>query len=60
MKIYMFLIYYYFLCVFLFNPPHLFAVPMKEKSAVNVIHVYLSGNLAHTGRGVAITSDNGT
>ena len=35
-------------------------IPMKEKSAENVVQAYLSGILAHKGRRVAILSDNDT
>ena len=33
---------------------------MKEKSAKNVVQTYLSGIPAHTCRGVAMLTDNGT
>ena len=36
------------------------AVPMKERSAKNIIPAYLSGILAHKGGSVAILSNNGT
>ena len=36
------------------------AVPMKDKSAENVVHAYLSGILAHRSTSVASLSDNGT
>ena len=39
---------------------YVFAVPMKEKSAENVIQAYVSGILADSGGGVAIFSHNGT
>ena len=39
---------------------YIFAVPMKEKSAENVIQAYLSSILAHKGGSVAIISDTGT
>ena len=39
---------------------YVFAIPMKEKSAENVVQPYLSGILAHKGRRVAILSNNGT
>ena len=39
---------------------YIFTVLMKEKSAENVVKVYLSGILAHKGRSVAILSDNCT
>ena len=38
---------------------YLFAVPMKERSAENVIQAYLLGILAHKGGSVAILSNNG-
>ena len=38
---------------------YMFAISMKEKSAENVVKAYLSGMLAHNGRSVAISSDNG-
>ena len=38
---------------------YVFAVPMKKKSAENVVQAYLSGILAHKGGIVAILSDNG-
>ena len=38
----------------------IFAVPMMEKSAENIVQAYLSGMLAHRGGSVAILSDNGT
>ena len=38
---------------------YLFAVPMEERSAENVIQAYLSGILAHKSGSVAILSDNG-
>ena len=37
---------------------YVFAVPMKEKSAENVIQAYLSGILAHIGGSIAILSDS--
>ena len=37
-----------------------FTIPMKEKSAENVIKTFVSGILAHKGRSVAILSDKGT
>ena len=39
---------------------YVFTVPIKEKSAENVIQTYLSGILAYKGGSVAILSDNGT
>ena len=39
---------------------HMFAVPMKEKSAENVVQTYLSGILAHKCGSMATISDNGT
>ena len=39
---------------------YVFAVPMKEKSADNVVQAYLSGILAHRGGSIAILSDSGT
>ena len=39
---------------------YVFAVPMKEQSAENVVQASLSGILAHKGGSVAILSDNGT
>ena len=39
---------------------YVFAVPMKEMSAKNVVQTYPSGILAHKSGGVAILSDNGT
>ena len=36
-----------------------FTVPMKEKSAENVVQAFLSGILSHKGGSVAILSDNG-
>ena len=39
---------------------YVFAVPMKEKCAENVVQAYLSGILVHKDRGVAILGDNGT
>ena len=44
----------------LFYTHYMFAVPMKEKSAENVIQAYSTGILAHKGGSVAILSDNGT
>ena len=38
----------------------MFTIPMKEKSAENVVPAYLSGILAHKSSSVAILSDNGT
>ena len=38
----------------------MFAVLMKDKSAENVVQVYLSGILAHKDASVPILSDNGT
>ena len=37
-----------------------FTVPMKEKSAENVVQTYFSGLLAHKGGSVAILNDNVT
>ena len=37
-----------------------FAVPMKEKSAENVVQAYLSNILMQKGGSMAIVSDNGT
>ena len=42
------------------HTPYVFAIPMMEKSAENVIQDYLSGILAHKGRSVTILCDNGT
>ena len=39
---------------------YVFTVPMKEKSAENVVQAYLSGILANNNGSVAILSDNGT
>ena len=39
---------------------YMFAVPMKEKFAENVVQAYLPGKLAHKGGSVAILSDSGT
>ena len=39
---------------------YIFAVPMKEKSAKNVVQPYLSKFLTQKGGSVAILSDNGT
>ena len=39
---------------------YVFAIPMKGKSAENIIQDNLSAILAHKGRSVAILSDNGT
>ena len=44
----------------LFTALYVFAVPMKEKSAENVIQTYLSGVLAHEQTSVAILIDDGT
>ena len=37
-----------------------FAIPMKEKSAENVVQAYLSGIFTHRGGTIAILSDSGT
>ena len=39
---------------------YMFAIPVKEKSAENVIQAYLSALLAHRGGSVAILSHSGT
>ena len=39
---------------------YVFAIPMMEKSAENVVQAYLSGILAHKAKSVVILSDNGT
>ena len=39
---------------------YVFTVPMKEKSAENIVQAYLSGILTPKGGSVAILSDNGT
>ena len=39
---------------------YVLTVPIKERSAENVIQAYLSGILAHKGGSVGILSDNGT
>ena len=42
------------------HPSYMFAVPMKEKSAENVIQASLSGILARKDGSVAFLSDSGT
>ena len=39
---------------------YVFAIPVKEKLAENVVQTYLSGIFAHSGSSIAILSDNGT
>ena len=39
---------------------YVFAIPMKEKSAENIVLAYLSGIFAHKGDSIAILSDNRT
>ena len=39
---------------------YVFAVPMKENSAENVVQVYLFNILTHKGGSAAILSNNGT
>ena len=39
---------------------YVFVVPMKEKSAENVVEVYLSGMFSHKDSSIAILSHNGT
>ena len=39
---------------------YVFTVPMKEKSAENIVQAYLSNIITHKGGSVAILSDNGT
>ena len=39
---------------------YVFVLPMKEKSAENVILAYLSNIFAHKGGSIAILSNNGT
>ena len=38
---------------------YVFAIPMKETSAENVVQAYLSGISAHKGGSISILSDNG-
>ena len=39
---------------------YVFSVPMKEKSAENIMHGCLSGMFSHKAGSIAILSDNGT
>ena len=39
---------------------YMFVIPIKEKTAGNVIQAYLSGILAHKGGSIAILSDSDT
>ena len=39
---------------------YVLVIPIKEKSAENVVQAHLSGILAQKGRSVAMLSDNGT
>ena len=39
---------------------YVFAIPMKEKSAENVVQVYLYGIFTHKGGSMAILSESGT
>ena len=39
---------------------YMFAVPIKDKSAENVVQAYLSGILTHNDGSVTILGDNGT
>ena len=42
------------------NTSYMFTIPMKEKSAENVVQAYLSNIVAHKGGSIAILSDTGT